>query len=64
MGKRDVPELALVVHVDVRDLHKLFERAKDLSGHSEFVVVGSNSVLGVPLDDVFHYREKEDGRST
>ena len=36
--------------MDIRDLQKLFERARDLTGHMEFVVVGSNSVLGVPRD--------------
>jgi hypothetical protein len=50
LGERDVPELALVVPVEVRDLQKLFERAKDLTNHAEFVVVGSNCVLGVPRD--------------
>ena len=36
--------------MDVEDLRKLFQLAKDLTGHTEFVVVGSNSVLGVPRD--------------
>ncbi len=36
--------------MDLKDLQKLFERAKDLTRHSEFVVVGSNCVLGAPLD--------------
>jgi uncharacterized nucleotidyltransferase DUF6036 len=36
--------------VEVKDLRKLFERARELAGHAEFVVVGSNSVLGVPVD--------------
>jgi hypothetical protein len=36
--------------MDVEDLQKLFERARDLTGHTEFVVAGSNSVLGVPRD--------------
>jgi hypothetical protein len=36
--------------VELKDLQKLFERAKDLTNHTEFVVVGSNSVLGVPRD--------------
>jgi len=59
--------------VDLKDLQKLFERAKDLSHHTEFVVVGSNSVLGVPLDrglpprmtmsiDVDAYTMKDPGR--
>lgn len=34
----------------MKDLEKLFTRARELSNHTEFVVVGSNSVLGVPLD--------------
>ena len=36
--------------MDVGDLQKLFARAMDLADHAEFVVVGSNSVLGVPRD--------------
>ena len=36
--------------MDVKDLEKLFSRARDLTNHAEFVVVGSNSVLGVPHD--------------
>lgn len=51
MGKRHVPEHALVLPVELKDLQKLFERAKDLTNHTEFVVVGSNSVLGVPRDN-------------
>lgn len=59
--------------MDVEDLRKLFERAKDLTNHSEFVVVGSNSVLGVPRDrelparmtmsiDVDAYTKSDPGR--
>lgn len=33
--------------MELKDLRRLFSRARELSGHSEFVVVGSNSVLGV-----------------
>jgi len=50
MGRRHVPELSLVVPVELKDLEKLFGRAKELTGHTEFVVIGSNSVLGVPRD--------------
>jgi hypothetical protein len=59
--------------VDVKDLQKLFERARDLTNHAEFVVVGSNSVLGVPFDgelpprmtmsiDVDAYTKNDPGR--
>lgn len=50
MGKRDVPKLAVVFRVELKDLEKLFARAKELTNHDEFVVIGSNSVLGVPRD--------------
>ena len=33
--------------VELNDLHKLFAEAKKLTNHSEFVVVGSLSILGV-----------------
>ena len=36
--------------MELADLKKLFARARDLTHHTEFVVVGSNSVLGVPRD--------------
>lgn len=36
--------------MEIADLEKLFERARDLTSHAEFVVIGSNSVLGVPRD--------------
>lgn len=36
--------------MDLKDLHKLFARARELSGQAEFVVVGSHSALGVPRD--------------
>lgn len=36
--------------MEIADLEKLFGRARDLTGHTEFVIVGSNSVLGVPRD--------------
>jgi hypothetical protein len=42
--------------VDVKDLEKLFARARDLTNHTEFVVVGSNSVLGVPRDSALPAR--------
>lgn len=50
MGGRHVPELTLVVPVELKDLARLFARARDLTNHTEFVVIGSNSVLGVPRD--------------
>jgi hypothetical protein len=59
--------------VDIEDLRKLFESAKGLTNHTEFVVVGSNSVLGVPRDralpprmtmsiDVDAYTKSDPGR--
>lgn len=36
--------------MDLNDLEKLFIRAKELTNHTEFVVIGSNSILGVPRD--------------
>ena len=50
MGRRHVPEFPLVVPVELKDLEKLFSRASELTKHTEFVVFGSNSVLGVPRD--------------
>src|SRR5665213_866897 len=47
MGGRDVPELSLVVDMELKDLTSLFEGARRLINHSEFVVVGSLSILGV-----------------
>lgn len=36
--------------MDLKDLHRLFKQAGELTGHTEFVVVGSHSALGVPRD--------------
>ena len=36
--------------MELADLEKLFVHARDLTGHAEFVIVGSNSVLGIPRD--------------
>lgn len=36
--------------MDLNALHRLFAEARKLTNHDEFVVVGSNSVLGVPRD--------------
>ena len=47
MGRRLVSKLALVVGVELSDLQELFERAGKLTGHSEFVVAGSLSILGI-----------------
>lgn len=60
--------------MDVNDLEKLFARARDLTNHTEFVIVGSNSVLGVPRDgplpermtmsnDVDAYTKTDPGRA-
>src|SRR5258706_15649197 len=40
----------MVFHVDIKDLERLFSKARDITNHHEFVVIGSNSVLGVPRD--------------
>lgn len=50
MGKRDVPKFALDVPMEIDNLHVLFSRVRELTGHKEFVVIGSNSVLGAPHD--------------
>src|SRR5687767_7297545 len=47
MGGRNVPELALVVGMDLSHLQVLFSEARKLSKHNEFVVVGSLSILGI-----------------
>ena len=47
MGRRHVPELALVLVVELSDLERLFARARDLTSHTEYVVVGSLCVLGI-----------------
>lgn len=47
MGGCDVPELALVLAVDLADLATLFDAARQRIKHHEFVVVGSLSILGV-----------------
>ena len=47
MGGRHAPELPLVVGMDLSHLQALFIEAKRLTGHTEFVVVGSLSILGV-----------------
>ena len=44
---RPVPEFALVLGVDLSGLRELFERAAKATGHTEFVVIGSLSILGV-----------------
>lgn len=48
LGKCHVPEFALGVPVELKDLDKLFAKARELTSHQEFVVVGSISILGVP----------------
>jgi uncharacterized nucleotidyltransferase DUF6036 len=47
MGGRIVPELALVLGMDLSNLQELFEQARKLTHHTEFVVVGSLSILGI-----------------
>lgn len=47
MGGRDVPELSLVVGMDLSHLQVLFSEARKLTQHKEFVVVGSLCILGV-----------------
>jgi hypothetical protein len=47
MGKRAFPELPVVLGMELRHLEVLFEQARKLSNHTEFVVVGSLSILGV-----------------
>ena len=47
MGRRFVPKFALVLGVELSDLQELFEQARKLTNHTEFVVVGSLSILGV-----------------
>ena len=47
MGGCAVSKFALVVGMDLSQLQTLFDEAKKLSNHTEFVVVGSLSVLGV-----------------
>jgi Nucleotidyltransferase of unknown function (DUF6036) len=47
MGGCAVPELSLVVGVDLDRLQALFGEAKRLTKHSEYVVIGSLSILGV-----------------
>ena len=59
--------------MELKDLEKLFSRASELTKHTEFVVFGSNSVLGVPRDheipprmtmsnDVDTYTKNDPGR--
>lgn len=47
MAGRVVPELSVVRGVDLSQLQTLFSEARRLSKQSEFVVVGSLSILGV-----------------
>ena len=47
MGGRVVSEFALVLGMELSDLDELFQQARRLINHSEFVVVGSLSILGV-----------------
>ncbi len=47
MGGRVVPELPVVVGMELADLASLFEEARRRTDHTEFVVVGSLSALGV-----------------
>jgi hypothetical protein len=53
-------------------LHALLRKAKDLSGHSEFVIVGSLAILGAVADppdamvmsiDVDTYMKADPGRT-
>ena len=48
MGTCHVPKLA----VDLASLQELFEEARRLTDHGEFVVIGSLSILGVVRDAV------------
>ena len=47
MGKRVVTEFALEFRVDLSKLELLFSEAKRLTGHDEYVVVGSLAALGL-----------------
>lgn len=47
MGGCVVSELALVVGMELGDLQELFDEARKLTNHVEFVVVGSLSILGI-----------------
>lgn len=47
MGGRAVSEFSLVSGVDLDQLQALFSEAKRLTKHSEFVVIGSLSILGI-----------------
>lgn len=47
MGGRNVPEFALVLGVELADLARLFDEARRQTRHTEFVVAGSLSALGV-----------------
>lgn len=47
MGGRHAAKLALVYRMDLSHLQALFIEAKRLTGHTEFVVIGSLSILGV-----------------
>lgn len=50
MGGRPLHEFPLVLGMDLGKLEILFEEAKKLTGHFEFVVIGSLSALGVAQD--------------
>lgn len=47
MGGRVVSELALVLGMELSNLQELFDQAKALTNHTEFVVLGSLSILGI-----------------
>ncbi len=47
MGRCNVPELSVVLGVDLSHLQVLFKEARRLTNHKEFVVVGSLCILGV-----------------
>lgn len=47
MGGRVVSEFALVLGMELSNLQELFDQAKALTHHTEFVVVGSLSILGI-----------------
>ena len=47
MGGRTVSELSLVLGMDLVQLQALFDEARKLTKHTEFVVVGSLSILGI-----------------
>jgi hypothetical protein len=47
MGGRFVPKLTVVLGMELKNLQELFSEARRLTNHSEYVIVGSLSILGV-----------------